>query len=118
MSVDSVSGLLDAMKHSEVTVSFWETPEERNTATQILHDEYDVPFGTSGYAAEYYRGSKSTSFMHVMLSSVGSIEYRNNHGNEMISFADFMALVDTDHAPIPSADDSDFAVLFGQEVAP
>ena len=114
---DSVSDLLDAMKHNEFTVIFCETPEERNTATQILHDEYDVPFGSSGYAAEYYRGSMSTRFMHVMLSSVGSIEYRTDHGHKFISFADFMALVDADRAPIPLAGDSDFAALFGQEVA-
>lgn len=114
---DSVSDLLDAMKHNELTVIFCETPEERNTATQILHDEYDVPFGNSGYAAEYYRGRKSTDYMHVMLGSAGGIEYRNNHGHEFISFADFMALVDAEHTPIPSANDADFAALFGQEVA-
>ena len=93
---DSVSDLLDAMKHNEFTVIFCETPEERNTSTQILHDEYDVPFGNSGYAANYYRGSMSTRFMHVMLSSVGGIEYRTDHGHKFISFADFMALVDAD----------------------
>lgn len=117
MSFDSVSGLLDTMKRNEFTVIFCETPEERNTATQILHDEYDVPFGDSGYAAEYYRGSMSTEFMHVMLGSAGGIEYRNNHGLKIISFADFMVLVAADRAPIPSAGDSDFAALFGQEVA-
>lgn len=30
---DSVSDLLDAMKHNEFTAIFCETPEERNTAT-------------------------------------------------------------------------------------
>lgn len=117
MSFYSVPSLLDAMSEDEFTVIFCKTPDERNTATQILHDEYGVPFGDSGYAAEYYRGSMSADYMHVMLGSAGGIEYRNNHGNEMISFADFMALVDAEHAPIPSADDADFAALFGQEVA-
>lgn len=102
MRYETIEALIDAMRIGNkresglwVTV-FCDTVEQRNRVTQILHDDFGMDFGDSGYAERYYNGEETDEWMHPFFAD--GIEYTwgrfksDSQSYEFVPYDEFMVL--------------------------